>query len=216
MSNDTHDKTTAAALWEYEGRRMEAQDVRAQNEACREYFKDTSPAAWTYEGWLAYWETSSRNVLPGAPAEFMHISEPRFNELRREAALAQGVEAPAASAPRQENDASTAVDVSTAVDAALAREQAYLKARILQSKWPEGLVNSGDNTAPFIWYGTLEDLVKELKKLLPSYMGRKQDYQGAKIPTELYRWDIAEGLFLWKGNPVSAEQLKNAERRTSA
>lgn len=79
---------------------MEAQDVRAQNEACREYFKDTSPAAWTYEGWLAYWETSSRNVLPGAPADFMHISEPRFNELRKEAALAQGVEAPAASAPR--------------------------------------------------------------------------------------------------------------------
>lgn len=146
----------------------------------------------------------------------MHISEPRFNELRMEAALAQGVEAPAASAPRQENDASTAVDVSTAVDAALAREQAYLKAKILQSEWPEGLVKSEDNTAPFIWYGTLQDLAKLLKDFLPYHMGRRtRDYQGNKISTELYRWDIVEGLFLWKGKLVSAEQLKNAERRES-
>ncbi|MBR1522652.1 MAG: hypothetical protein IJ627_03165 [Bacteroidales bacterium] len=219
MSSDNNNLTTAALLWEYEGRRMEAQDVRAQNEACREYFKDTSPAAWSYEGWLDYWETSSRNVLPGAPSAYMRINEERFNELRREAAVAQGVEAPAASAPRREKAADFAVDAATVMDAALTRERASLKAKILQSEWPAGLTISEDSAAPFIWYGTLNGLAALLKDFLPSSNGKKvpTDFGHKELKeTELYRWDIAEGLFLWKGKLVTAEQLRNAERRTAS
>ena len=186
---------------EYLADRWSAQDVRAQNKACREYFQDTPPAAWSFAGWLAYWETSAENVLPGAPSEFMHISEARFNELRREAAMAQGVEArPAALAPIGGGSSQEPSEAE-----ALAQERRAFAEKVKASPWYLDRLANGIITAPFFWKGTLQDLAAALADLLPWYMGRNQ--------TEVYRWELAEGLFSWHGKPVRASQLANAERR---
>lgn len=75
-----------------------AQDKDMQNQACRDYLANTSPAAWSYEGWLDYWRLHSPVV--GYPDEIMYIDEARFQELRRTAARAQGIEEPGAQEPR--------------------------------------------------------------------------------------------------------------------
>lgn len=64
-----------------------AQDKDEQNEACREYLAYTSPAKWSYEGWLDYWRLHCPVV--GMPDEIMYVDEARFNELRRAEAFAQ-------------------------------------------------------------------------------------------------------------------------------
>lgn len=67
-----------------------AQDKDMQNHACRDYLANTSPAEWSFEGWRHYWRLHTPVV--DMPDEIMYIDEARFEELRRAAAFAQGIE----------------------------------------------------------------------------------------------------------------------------
>lgn len=83
-------------FFEYQVERSMAQDKDMQNQACRDYLANTSPAEWSFEGWLDYWRLHAPVV--DFPGEIMYIHEARFEELRRAAAFAQGIEEPGAPA----------------------------------------------------------------------------------------------------------------------
>ena len=83
-------------FFEYQVERMMAQDKDMQNQACRDYLANTSPAEWSFEGWLDYWRLHAPVV--DFPGEIMYIHAARFEELRRAAAFAQGIEEPGAPA----------------------------------------------------------------------------------------------------------------------
>lgn len=99
QKNDTQKGSLYSILgdpfFEYQVERNMAQDKDMQNQACRDYLANTSPAEWSFEGWLHYWRLHEPGpAFPGMPEEIMYINEARFEELRRAAAFAQGIEEP--------------------------------------------------------------------------------------------------------------------------
>lgn len=181
-----------------------AQDKDMQNQACRDYLANTSPAAWSYEGWLDYWRLHSPVV--GYPDEIMYIDEARFQELRRAAARAQGVEEPGAQEPR--------AAAASIMEAQLDNEQAAFREKVLQSEWYAECIKQGEILPGLIWEGTLEELVRGLSDCvgLPS--------RSARNGRILSIWRVAANIFQKRNKngalkPISEVVLENAARRAS-
>jgi len=179
-------KNALLSLLEYEGKQLEAKDVRQQNQACREYFEDTPPAAWSYSGWLEYWETSERNPLNGAP---MHISEARFNELRAAVAPAS---APAPGRPgRKKQPAPTEAEKAAAVKACRnkIKETEAFKEAVLKGYVTEDFKWNRDGETPLLWSWLIENNI-------------------ASQRANSIAWNIEDGTFTDKaGNPITKASL---------
>ena len=185
MSNDTHDNTTAAALWEYEGRRMEAQDYDEEVKACRAYILNTPARDQSFEGWREYWEL--RRSVPGYPC--YHVEEEFFNELRRRL-LGRKFVTRETTRQRKADYKKAEINQARADFLNALKESAWLR----ECPLVEG------TEPPFIWKGTQVRLARELLR-------------AELVPDIPNRWEAAARVFSWHGSLLTGEQLKDAAKK---
>ena len=199
QKNDTQKGSLYSILndpfFEYQVERNMAQDKDMQNQACRDYLANTSPAEWSFEGWLDYWRLHAPVV--DFPGEIMYIHEARFEELRRAAAFAQGIEEPGAPARPARKKAQALTE-----EERLARIM-EIRARI--SQMPEYLeaVEKG-LLKGFQWQGSTYGGTYLYKWLIESGIARMN---GSKT-----MWGVIDGVFEDKqGNPITVNSLSSMQ-----
>lgn len=87
---------------EYEGRRLQAEDRDIQEDACRDYFRRTSPREWSFDGWLDYWDMHRPASVIASDLfdATLHVDESRYLEIESEERAARHIgEAPEEKTP---------------------------------------------------------------------------------------------------------------------
>ena len=76
-----------------EGRRLLAEDRDKQEDACRDYFRRTSPSAWSFDGWLDYWylHRPASVIVFDASDEIIYVDESRYLEIESEERAARHI-----------------------------------------------------------------------------------------------------------------------------
>ena len=188
-------------FFEYQVERSMAQDKDMQNQACRDYLANTSPAEWSFEGWLHYWRLHEPGpAFPGMPEEIMYIHEARFEELRRAAAFAQGIEEPGAPARPARKKAQALTEEERLARIMEIRERIrqmpeYLEA--VEKGWLKGFQWQRVTYGPYLHQWLIESGI-------------------ACKRGSITRWGVIDGVFEDKqGNPITVNSLSSMQSQIS-
>ena len=183
-------------FFEYQVERSMAQDKDMQNQACRDYLANTSPAEWSFEGWLHYWRLHEPGpAFPGMPEEIMYIHEARFEELRRAAAFAQGIEEPGAPARPARKKAQALTEEERLARIMEIRERIRQMPEYLEAV-EKGLLKD------FQWQGDTYGGSYLYQWLIESGIACERG--------SIIRWGVIDGVFEDKqGNPITVNSLSS-------
>ena len=183
-------------FFEYQVERNMAQDKDMQNQACRDYLANTSPAEWSFEGWLDYWRLHEPGpAFPGMPEEIMYIHEARFEELRRDAAFAQGIEEPGAPARPARKKAQALTEEERLARIMEIRERIRQMPEYLEAV-EKGLLKD------FQWQGDTYGGSYLYQWLIESGIACERG--------SIIRWGVIDGVFEDKqGNPITVNSLSS-------
>ena len=198
QKNDTQKGSLYSILndpfFEYQVERNMAQDKDMQNQACRDYLANTSPAEWSFEGWLDYWRLHAPVV--DFPGEIMYIHEARFEELRRAAAFAQGIEEPGAPARPARKKAQALTEEERLarimeIRARISQMPEYLEA--VEKGWLKGFQWQRVTYGPYLYQWLIESGI-------------------ACKRGSITRWGVIDGVFEDKqGNPITVDSLSSMQ-----